>query len=216
MGLALKKSIQASVITPLAIRGSIAYNLYLATRIPYLYGTRGTENCDRILFSTQEALDLVTRNVNPTFGKTRVVSHSYDQTLYPAVRKKHDGPITFRYIGSFYGRRTPEPLFRALDYLAKSNPELLKRMRIELVGAESTEFSRIRLERFAEGLPDGVVRLASQETYLDSLKTMSAADVLLVIDADYEKNVFLPSKLIDYLGAGRHYRDYHARAVFDY
>ena len=32
---------------------------------------------------------------------------------------------------------------------------------------------------------------------------MAAADGLLVIDAPAKKSVFLPSKLIDYLGAGR-------------
>jgi hypothetical protein len=39
--------------------------------------------------------------------------------------------------------------------------------------------------------------------YQESLKLMSEADALLVIDAPADQSVFLPSKLIDYIGAGR-------------
>ena len=39
--------------------------------------------------------------------------------------------------------------------------------------------------------------------YLTSLSLMSCADGLLVIDAPAETSVFLPSKLIEYIGAAR-------------
>jgi glycosyltransferase involved in cell wall biosynthesis len=39
--------------------------------------------------------------------------------------------------------------------------------------------------------------------YQESLSVMQGADVLVVIDADIPGSVFLPSKLIDYIGAGR-------------
>src|SRR5262249_44227269 len=39
--------------------------------------------------------------------------------------------------------------------------------------------------------------------YLESLRLMQEADLLLVIDAPSELSVFLPSKLIDYMGAQR-------------
>jgi hypothetical protein len=39
--------------------------------------------------------------------------------------------------------------------------------------------------------------------YQESLDLMSSADGLLVIDAPSDLSVFLPSKLIDYIGSGR-------------
>jgi hypothetical protein len=51
------------------------------------------------------------------------------------------------------------------------------------------------------GLPESLVRLRESVPYSDSLKLMAASDLLLVIDGPDDLSVFLPSKLIDYLGA---------------
>jgi hypothetical protein len=39
--------------------------------------------------------------------------------------------------------------------------------------------------------------------YKTSLALMESADLLLVIDAPFDQSVFLPSKLVDYIGAQR-------------
>jgi hypothetical protein len=52
-------------------------------------------------------------------------------------------------------------------------------------------------------LPEGLVVARPTVKYLESLRLMSEADGLLVIDAPAELSVFLPSKLIDYVGAAR-------------
>ncbi len=39
--------------------------------------------------------------------------------------------------------------------------------------------------------------------YLDSIKVLSEADILLVIDAPLKDSPFFPSKLADYIGAGK-------------
>jgi hypothetical protein len=62
---------------------------------------------------------------------------------------------------------------------------------------------RIHLGSILSKLPEGLVRLVSSVEYVESLKLMAASDLLLVIDAPFEISVFLPSKLIDYVGAGR-------------
>jgi hypothetical protein len=53
-----------------------------------------------------------------------------------------------------------------------------------------------RLERF--------VTFHARVPYMDSLAAMRASDALLLIDADAEINVFLPSKIADYFMARRH------------
>jgi hypothetical protein len=52
-------------------------------------------------------------------------------------------------------------------------------------------------------LPQGLVNLRAPVAYRESLSLMGQADGLLVIDAPADLSVFLPSKLIDYMGAGR-------------
>ena len=43
------------------------------------------------------------------------------------------------------------------------------------------------------------ISLAAPVCYLPSINEMADADVLVVIDADFESSPFLPSKLFDYL-----------------
>ncbi len=60
---------------------------------------------------------------------------------------------------------------------------------------------RMRRHSSLKSLPEGLVRLRDTVAYRESLKLMSSSDLLLVIDGPDEISVFLPSKLIDYLGA---------------
>jgi len=55
----------------------------------------------------------------------------------------------------------------------------------------------------ARRLPDGLVRMVPPVGYRQSLELMETADLLLIVDAPAKQSVFLPSKLVDYLGARR-------------
>ena len=48
-----------------------------------------------------------------------------------------------------------------------------------------------------------VVEFSGRLSFAESAQRAAAADVLLVIDAPADENLFLPSKLIDYLPAGK-------------
>jgi hypothetical protein len=71
---------------------------------------------------------------------------------------------------------------------------------LELIGA--TEESVLRDSGFHH-LPEGLVVVQPTVSYQESLSLMAASDGLLVIDAPMQRSVFLPSKLIDYVGAAR-------------
>lgn len=129
--------------------------------------------------------------------KLHVVPHAFDATLYRAADKPREGTVV-RYIGNFYGHRRPEPLFDALRVLLERDPAVLDGVRLELVG--STEHP-VNPEALA-GLPEGLVLLRGPVDYLESLALAESSDLLLVLDAPARHSVFLPSKLIDYLGSG--------------
>jgi hypothetical protein len=52
-------------------------------------------------------------------------------------------------------------------------------------------------------LPPYLMRVLGATDYVPSLALMRRSHVLLVVDAPGDSSVFLPSKLVDYLGAGR-------------
>ena len=156
---------------------------------------------DRVVFVSEETLDLVMRKYPPEWrAKARVVPHGFDPTIFPAPGSQ-DSRMVFRHLGTFYRHRTPEPLFRALSLLYARNDDALNEVLFELVGpCYPPSLIDDCLAPFK--LPE-CIAARPPVPYLESLRLMVEADVLISMDAPADLNVFLPSKLVDYLGAGR-------------
>ena len=159
-----------------------------------VYEHKVVHAADVIETTSPETLErLVARH--PTMRATSgVLPHAFAPTLYSGSPPT-TGPIVFRYVGAFYAGRTAEPLVRGLAALGGAVGDV----RVELIGrADHAE----ELARRA-GLPNGRVVVRDHVSYLDSLRLMREADVLLLVDGVADTNLFVASKLIDYIGAGR-------------
>jgi glycosyltransferase involved in cell wall biosynthesis len=172
---------------------------------------------DLLLFTSRETVELVMRKYPSEWAsKARVLPHSFDPSLYARGARdrsdeqdrsderdgsgEHDGEIVVRYTGEFYGRRTPRPLVETLRAILQERPRLLEGVRFELIGPVAPGV----LEQSGfESLPRGLVQMRPPVNYAESLALTSAADGLLIVDAPAERSVFLPSKLVDYIGAAR-------------
>ena len=157
---------------------------------------------DHALFVSDETRDRVmSKYPAPWRSRSRVIPHYYDPKVLPAA----DPPateITFRHIGTFYGPRTPEPLFKALSLLKQSSPGTLSGTRFELVGP--TYPPRMMDTWLSSHDLADLVFCVPPVPYQESLRLMSTAHVLVTIDApSVGPSIFLPCKLVDYLGAGR-------------
>jgi glycosyltransferase involved in cell wall biosynthesis len=130
--------------------------------------------------------------------RTRVIPHEFDSELYPSRPKRSNDKITLRFIGTLFGRRSPTPLFLALAQLQERCPEILEAIKVELIGPTDRPLSA--WEGFGN-LPLGLVLHRPAVNYLESLALMYDADILLVIEADVAATPFVPSKLMDYMGA---------------
>ena len=130
--------------------------------------------------------------------RTRVIPHEFDSALYPSRPKRPNEKITLRFIGTLFGRRSPTPLFLALSQLLERRPEMGEAIQVELIGPTDRPLSG--WDAFGS-LPLGLVRQRPAVQYLESLNLMYDADLLLVIEADIAATPFVPSKLMDYMGA---------------
>ena len=158
------------------------------------------EGADALTFTTDEIAALVMKKYPASWKKkVHVLPHPFDPALYEPLEVRRKGQLVLRHVGNFYGSRAPEPLFLALKKLQRQNSDQLHDIRIELVGNVPAKYLRSNAFRT---LPDGLVILRRSVTYIESLRLMRTADLLLVIDAPHEQNVFLPSKLVDYVGSG--------------
>jgi glycosyltransferase involved in cell wall biosynthesis len=158
------------------------------------------ESADLAIFTSQETVDLVyAKHPRAWRARARVLPHAYDASLYPEAAGENDY-ITVRYLGNLFAGRGPEPLFKALSILNKRSPEILTRVRFEFIGETPSSGATNPL---LSQLPPQCVKFLPRVGYLQSLSLAKSADLLLNIDAPATTSVFLPSKLIDYVGAER-------------
>ena len=162
------------------------------------------ESADLITVTSEETLRLIMGPYSAALrSKALVVPHAFDPLLYPRpTSPAASAPeiVTLRYLGDFYGPRTPQPLIEALSVLNDRHPELATRLRVEVVG----QVQRGMLNKeLVDRLPSGLLSIRPRVGYVESLRLMRESDVLLVVDAPAALSVFLPSKLIDYIGARR-------------
>lgn len=158
------------------------------------------ENTDLLIFTSAETVELVMRKYPSDWkAKARVLPHSFDPSLYTRDARDDD-EIVIRYTGEFYGRRTPRPLVETLRRILQERPRLLEGVRFELIGPVAPG---VLEESGIESLPRGLVALRPPVNYAESLALAASADGLLIVDAPAARSVFLPSKLVDYIGAAR-------------
>lgn len=153
------------------------------------------ERAQAVLFTSEETRQLVmSKYPAPFASRTRVVPHSFDPDLYPPAAPP-SGPTTVRYIGTLYGARRADPLVAGIERLARQRSHVLDDVRFEF-------FGRIPPTHQTSS-PEAAVVYRPAVDYRSSLALMQSAHLLLVIDAPGRRSVFLPSKLIDYVGSGR-------------
>ena len=156
---------------------------------------------NRLIFTSDETIEMVMAKYPSEWrAKTRVLPQSFDPALYPPRAIEREPALTIRYTGEFYGRRTPKPLIAALRALLSTRPALLQNVRFELIGPVDP---LTLVDSGLESLPGELLVIRPPVNFQESLALTASADGLMIIDAPAQKSVFLPSKLIDYIGAGR-------------
>ena len=159
---------------------------------------------DLVLFTSPEMeRQALRRFENLLRDKTGVLPHGYVPDWYDLAEATlpPPGPLRILHTGHFYGPRSPAPLLRALTRLADRH-DLVRHSLFSFYGSfPPEERARVR-----EAGLDPCVRIYDPVPYLESLALMKGSDALLVVDAplrDAGESVFLPSKLVDYLGSGK-------------
>jgi glycosyltransferase involved in cell wall biosynthesis len=155
---------------------------------------------DRYVFPTVEMCERMDAHYpgDNIRERSKVIPHCFDPALYPNPSTGEKG-ITLSYIGDFYGLRSPEPLLQALSRIREMDPDCLRDVRVQVVGNVEGKF-RALIDQYRERVSVPIERVG-QVPYLKSLEKMKQSDILLLIDAPGDVNLFLPSKLIDYFGA---------------
>ena len=159
------------------------------------------ESADRLIFTSPETVELVMAKYPAGWkAKARILPHSFDTSPHSSRPGVNQARITIRHTGEFYGPRTPQPLIRTLRSILSENTRALEGVCFELIGVVNPP---TLVDSGIENLPPGLITIKPPVSYQESCSLSAAADGLLMIDAPAARSVFLPSKLIEYVGAGR-------------
>jgi glycosyltransferase involved in cell wall biosynthesis len=165
------------------------------------------ETVDHVIFPTQEMANLYMELYPRLRQRVTVLPHHFDPELYQTKStagksvKSKTKRIRMAYLGDFYGIRSPEPLLKALEIAETEMPELAERIEIVFVGNVEQRYQEM-IKEYQTRIQT-IVNRKPQVLYFESLRMMARMDMLLLIDAPSDENIFLSSKLIDYLGARR-------------
>lgn len=154
---------------------------------------------DAIVVTSDDTKALLAENNPEAAAKIHVIPHAYVPELYRGDDDKErsdGGSRVIRHLGSFYGPRSPEPLIAAFEGLATRRKDVAENWTLELYGDVARRY-RVVTGRNAR------VRFFESVDHLTALHLMRSADALVTVEARLESSLFLPSKLIDYVGAQR-------------
>jgi hypothetical protein len=159
------------------------------------------ELADAVVFTSPETIDLVMKKYPKELRrKASYIPHCFDPSAYPPGEPP-EGEYVVRMLGGLYTLRTPEPFYKAVERAAASDPGALSGVRFEFYGYIET-----RLKNLIDKYPAAkrAISFHGNVAYSESLRLMKTAHCLLAIDAPARFSVFFPSKIVDYLGSGRH------------
>lgn len=161
---------------------------------------------DGLIFTSEELVGLLKKRYPSLSHKMHYLPHCYDSALFKAVAASvrdrssvaSSEFLVFRYLGDFYGKRSPEILFQAVESLCRSGSSEISKLRIEFYGRPWREDLSVKYP-----LSSRLIRQYPSVSYKESLRLMTESDALILIDAQAECSLFFPSKLVDYIGADK-------------
>jgi glycosyltransferase involved in cell wall biosynthesis len=160
-------------------------------------------NVPLLVFPCRRLLDYYVRGLRIDISRNAVVIPHVGWGGSLAHRDHDDtGPIRLVYVGALRGAGRASAAVRFLEGFRKAADARAGRYpKAELlfVGDDDpevrSEVSRLRLEDIVSVLPP--------VSYEESLRLMSGADALVLVEGEFEEGIFLPSKFCDYAATGK-------------
>jgi glycosyltransferase involved in cell wall biosynthesis len=133
-------------------------------------------------------------------AKMHIIPNGYDPEIFPqATAPRPAGPVRLLHAGQLYVGRDPGPILEAVAGIA---PGTVPPFQVEFLGrTHYAPGADLATEAHQRGLGETIV-CRGQVSYQQTLHEMVAADILLLMDTPH-RQIGVPAKLYEYLGAGR-------------
>lgn len=149
-------------------------------------------NTDIHVFPSDRIRDYMLKYLKVSLEKTRVIPHVVLDTPQPEKRVK-DGKLKIVHSGNLQYPRNPLTFLKALKELKDKYNTL--NLEFSILGVYDKETDNNIQEL---GLSD-LVKIEKPVSYLDSLVKLRDYDVALIIEANCEEGIFMPTKVSDFM-----------------
>ncbi len=153
---------------------------------------------DRVLVTHRRVKEnLLKRHRSLQYGEVTILSQGYDPidlTVKPQERLQMPLRMKITHTGTFYGRRNPATILRALRNILDKNTQLRGRIELSFVGNVRREDQRLVKQL---GLQNDVLFHGYLEHQMSVSQILSSDVLWFVLDNDFQT----PGKLYEYFGA---------------
>lgn len=128
-------------------------------------------------------------------SKTCVIPHMAHSELLPIVKQKKSENKTLKIVhcGSVSKPRNPDIFIKALSNVVKQRSLTAENLQCYFVGRYDPDLdSKVKSLNL-----DNIVKLLPPQTYSDSLSFISTCNISLIIEAQCEEGIYLPTKFVD-------------------
>jgi glycosyltransferase involved in cell wall biosynthesis len=147
--------------------------------------------------SASDAMTRLTMNAYPSEDQTKFVTihNGFDRADFDvAPAPRGDGKFRIVYTGVWKDAYNPADLYKSIDWIRRSKPELLENVEVVAAGFGPSEARRWGLAKYITEL--GVV------SHPEAVQLMRSADLLYLAHSDLERQWSVPGKLYEYLASG--------------
>lgn len=159
-------------------------------------------SADQIHFVSCETKQLAQERYGTELSeKFKLIPHCYDTAFVKPNSSKtsNNSRIKIVYTGSFTGSRNPNNLFEAIRMSLPRLQLLNIFYQFIFVGPVQKKY----IEEAADLIKINHVKMVGSKTYKETNEIIYEADLLLLIDGNFDDNIYFPSKLVEYLGTGK-------------
>lgn len=173
----------------------------LATRLEYLI----LRDADRIAVTTRPIAGMLQRKypMIPA-DKFVVLPMGFDPTGFEGLEAVPATRYVVTHLGFFYGPRSPGPFLEAVGQCLRDGLLPRDMVEVRLLGGFDVEAEGVTKDLLARYSMEGIVRTEGIVAYVEGLRhLLESAVLLLVTDPGWGGRHLVPTKLYEYLAAGR-------------
>jgi glycosyltransferase involved in cell wall biosynthesis len=161
------------------------------------------EAADLVITNTPVMMKNFINNYGNLKSKFRVIPNGFDEDDFSGLTDivPENDKFTITYTGALYGRRKPDTFFEALMKLIENKTISKDTIKVKLIGNIKSGYINALIDKYNL---NGIVETTPYMKHEDSIKSLMASDVLVLIEgAGPGSEAFYTGKIFEYMNANR-------------